>query len=183
MRKIFNIFVLILLSVTLFISCSKGIEDSDEVFKENANDYTIEKKLDINVKFSVINFRTPEGDSLTKKEYIIKEYDEFISYIDDYKIIENPFFIEKENLNLLTSVDEDFFFDKGLIISVFVEDNPETIVKGESTVIKDKVIELYIERQEVESDINELATRHVVFIFDLNDIKSVEDVKVKTTIK
>lgn len=183
MRKIFNIFTLIFIFLLFFTGCSGEIDKAEDIIEESVNSYSMDNMKKDSLDFNVINFRTSENESLDKSEYIIRNYKDFISYINDYKIIENPFFIGKEKFNFLTSVDADFFKDKAFVVSVFVEDNPETTIKGENSIIKDKIIELFIQRKEAESDINELATRHVFFIFDSIDIENVEEVKVKTTVE
>ncbi|NLC66154.1 MAG: hypothetical protein GX752_04345 [Clostridium sp.] len=196
MIKIVKVLTLLLGSIMLFASCStgiKGIDSVSEIFEESFEESAekniedidksdTEMDLENTINFNIINFRTSESKSLTDSKYIIKTYDEFKAYLAEYDIIENPFFIEKSNLELLEKIDESFFLDNGLVVGVIVEPCPETIIKGENAIIKGDSIDLFIKREEGKSEIKELATRHVLFVLNLEDIENIDEVKIKTTI-
>lgn len=190
MIKTFKVLTLLLGSIILFASCGTDISGADsEIFEESLDENAeetrkdnIEMDLENNINFNIINFRTSEGKSLTDSEYIIKNYDEYKAYIDEYDIIENPFFIKKSELDMIENIDKDFFVDNGLVVGVIVEPCPETIIKGENAIIKGNSVDLFIKREEGNTEIKELATRHVLFIFSHEDIVDIEEVKIKTTI-
>jgi hypothetical protein len=126
----------------------------------------------------VMNFRTSDSLDMKSEHRIIRTYEEFMDYNEEYTILENPFFIDDESLNALQKVNEEYFKTQGFIAVILVESSGSNEVTGESLLVKGNVAEVFIRRRAAEIGTMDIATRHVLFPVSKEELKEVTDVKV-----
>lgn len=126
----------------------------------------------------VMNFRTSDSLDMKSEHRIIRTYEEFMGYNEEYTILENPFFIDDESLNALQKVNEEYFKTQGFIAVILVESSGSNEVTGESLLVKGNVAEVFIRRRAAEIGTMDIATRHVLFPVSKEELKEVTDVKV-----
>ena len=184
MRKI-----ALILSILLLTACSSAPK-YEEISKPKNEGFTASGKVsdtvesvDNNLALDIMNFRTSDSVEMKSENRIIKTYEEFEKYNQDYAILDNPFFIDDESLNKLLKVDKEFFEKKGFVAVVLVESSGSTKVEGENYIIKDSLMETFINKKVAEMGTTDIATRHVLFEVNIEDLQKVFEVKVTFSLK
>lgn len=184
MRKI-----ALILSVILLTACSSAPK-YEEISKPQIDDKVVSGKVadtvesvDTNLALNIMNFRTSDSAEMKSENRIIKTYEEFQKYNQDYAILDNPFFIDDESLNKLLKVDKEFFEKKGFVAVILVESSGSTQVEGENYIIKDSLMETFIKKKTAEMGTSDIATRHVLFEVNIEELEKVFEVKVTFSLK
>jgi len=131
----------------------------------------------------IMNFRTSDALDMVSENRIIRTFEEFKEYNQDYAILENPFFIDDLSLNKLQKVDESYFDRLGVVAVILVESSGSNSVVGENLVINDNIAEAFINRTEAEIGTMDIATRHVLFAVSQEELENVDEVKVTISLK
>ena len=175
--------IILILSMFFLTACSAAelVSDSDAAIErsipaETALNYENTMMIDI------MNFRTSDSLEMVSENRIIRTFDEFNDYNNDYTILENPFFIDDMSLNKLQKVNEDFFVKQGFVAVVLVESSGSNSVQGENLVIKDNIAEAFINRTEEGIGTMDIATRHVLYAVSQDELKNIDEVKVTVSL-
>lgn len=175
--------IILILSMFFLTSCSAAelVKDSEVMIERGA--VPAETALDYeNTLMEIMNFRTSDSLEMVSENRIIRTYDEFSDYNNDYTILENPFFIDDMSLNKLEKVNEDFFVKQGFVAVVLVEGSGSNSVVGENLVIKDNIAEAFINRTEAGIGTMDIATRHVLYIVNQEELQNIDEVKVTVSL-
>lgn len=177
MKKI----AMLLLSLFLLTACAAEESAGDSVAMERGTpETTVNQEAPA---MEIMNFRTSDALDLVSENRIIRTFEEFQQYNQDYAILENPFFIDDLSLNKLQKVDESYFERLGVVAVILVESSGSNSVVGENLVINDKTAEAFINRTEAEIGTMDIATRHVLFAVSQEKLKNIEEVKVTISLK
>ena len=177
MKKI----ALLLLSLFLLTACAAEESAGDSVTQERGiPETTMNEEAPV---MEIMNFRTSDALDMVSENRIIRTYEEFKEYNQDYAILENPFFIDDLSLNKLQKVDESYFDRVGVVAVILVESSGSNSVVGENLVINDNVAEAFINRTVAEIGTMDIATRHVLFAVSQEELENVEEVKVTISLK
>ena len=177
MKKI----AMLLLSLFLLTACAADESAGDSVMMERGVPETT-----VNLEtpmMEIMNFRTSDALDMVSENRIIRTYEEFKKYNQDYAILENPFFIDDLSLNKLQKVDESYFDRVGVVAVILVESSGSNSVVGENLVINDNIAEAFINRTVAEIGTMDIATRHVLFAVSQEELENVEEVKVTISLK
>ncbi|MGB4590008.1 MAG: hypothetical protein WBI17_12375 [Clostridiaceae bacterium] len=179
----------LILSILLLTGCSSAPK-YEEIGKTKNNDLGVSEKMADSVEsaenklaLNIMNFRTSDSVEMKSENRIIKTYEEFKKYNQDYAILDNPFFIDDESLNKLLKVDQEFFEKKGFVAVILVESSGSTQVEGENFVVKDSLIETFISKKDAQMGTSDIATRHVLFEVNMEELEKVFEVKVTFSLK
>jgi len=179
----------LILSLLLLTACSSAPK-FEEISKPKNEDISVSGKVadpvesvDNKLNLNIMNFRTSDSVEMKSENRIIKTYEEFEKYNQDYAILDNPFFINDESLNKLLKVDREFFEKKGFVAVILVESSGSTQVEGEDYVVKDSLIETFINKKEAQMGTSDIATRHVLFEVNIEELQKVFEVKVTFSLK
>ncbi|HSR05375.1 MAG TPA: hypothetical protein VLM88_12380 [Proteiniclasticum sp.] len=177
MKKI----ALLLLSLFLLTACTAEESAGDSVALERG---IPETTMNLEAPMmEIMNFRTSDALDMVSENRIIRTYEEFKEYNQDYAILENPFFIDDLSLNKLQKVDESYFDRVGVVAVILVESSGSNSVVGENLVINDNIAEAFINRTVAEIGTMDIATRHVLFAVSQEELENVEEVKVTISLK
>ena len=177
MKKI----ALLLLSLFLLTACAAEESAGDSVAQERG---IPETTMNLEAPMmEIMNFRTSDALDMVSENRIIRTYEEFKKYNQDYAILENPFFIDDLSLNKLQKVDESYFDRVGVVAVILVESSGSNSVVGENLVINDNIAEAFINRTVAEIGTMDIATRHVLFAVSQEELENVEEVKVTISLK
>lgn len=177
MKKI----AMLLLSLFLLTACAAEELAGDSVAMERGVPETtmnLEEPM-----MEIMNFRTSDALDMVSENRIIRTFEEFKEYNEDYAILENPFFIDDLSLNKLEKVDESYFDRLGVVAVILVESSGSNSVVGENLVINDNIAEAFINRTEAEIGTMDIATRHVLFVVSQEELENVDEVKVTISLK
>ncbi len=177
MKKI----AMLLLSLFLLTACAAEELAGDSVAMERGVPETtmnLEEPM-----MEIMNFRTSDALDMVSENRIIRTFEEFKEYNEDYAILENPFFIDDLSLNKLEKVDESYFDRLGVVAVILVESSGSNSVVGENLVINDNIAEAFINRTETEIGTMDIATRHVLFVVSQEELENVDEVKVTISLK
>jgi len=177
MKKI----AMLLLSLFLLSACAADESAGDSATMERGIPETT-MSLEAPM-MEIMNFRTSDALDMVSENRIIRTYEEFKEYNQDYAILENPFFIDDLSLNKLQKVDEAYFDRVGVVAVILVESSGSNSVVGENLVINDNIAEAFINRTVAEIGTMDIATRHVLFAVSKEELKNVEEVKVTISLK
>jgi len=177
MKKI----AMLLLSLFLLSACAADESAGDSATMERGIPETT-MSLEAPM-MEIMNFRTSDALDMVSENRIIRTYEEFKEYNQDYAILENPFFIDDLSLNKLQKVDESYFDRVGVVAVILVESSGSNSVVGENLVINDNIAEAFINRTVAEIGTMDIATRHVLFAVSKEELKNVEEVKVTISLK
>jgi len=177
MKKI----VMLILSLFLLTACAAEESVGDSATMERGIPETT-MSLEAPM-MEIMNFRTSDALDMVSENRIIRTYEEFEKYNQDYAILENPFFIDDLSLNKLQKVDESYFDRVGVVAVILVESSGSNSVVGENLVINDNIAEAFINRTVAEIGTMDIATRHVLFAVSQEELKNVEEVKVTISLK
>jgi len=177
MKKI----AMLLLSLFLLSACAADESAGDSANMERGIPETT-MSLEAPM-MEIMNFRTSDALEMVSENRIIRTYEEFKEYNQDYAILENPFFIDDLSLNKLQKVDESYFDRVGVVAVILVESSGSNSVVGENLVINDNIAEAFINRTVAEIGTMDIATRHVLFAVSKEELKNVEEVKVTISLK
>lgn len=174
--------IILILSIFFLTSCSAAelISDSEITLERGAPTETAMSYE--NTLIDIMNFRTSDSLDMVSENRIIRTYDEFKDYNNDYTILENPFFIDDMSLNKLEKVNEDFFAKQGFVAVVLVESSGSNSVQGENLVIKDNIAEAFINRTEAGIGTMDIATRHVLYAVNQEELKNIDEVKLTVSL-
>jgi hypothetical protein len=177
MKKI----AMLLLSLFLLTACAAEESAGDNVTMERG---IPETSVNMEVPtMEIMNFRTSDALDMVSENRIIRTFEEFKEYNQDYAILENPFFIDDLSLNKLQKVDESYFDRLGVVAVILVESSGSNSVVGENLVINDNIAEAFINRTVAEIGTMDIATRHVLFVVSQEELENVEEVKVTISLK
>lgn len=177
MKKI----VMLLLSLFLLTACAAEESVGDSASMERG---IPEATMNLEAPMmEIMNFRTSDALDMVSENRIIRTYEEFEKYNEDYAILENPFFIDDLSLNKLQKVDESYFDRVGVVAVILVESSGSNSVVGENLVINDNIAEAFINRTVAEIGTMDIATRHVLFAVSKEELENVEEVKVTISLK
>jgi len=177
MKKI----AMLLLSLFLLTACAAEEPAGDGVAMERGMpETTVSLETPM---MEIMNFRTSDALDMVSENRIIRTYEEFKEYNQDYAILENPFFIDDLSLNKLQKVDESYFDRLGVVAVILVESSGSNSVVGENLVINDNIAEAFINRTEAEIGTMDIATRHVLFAVSQEELENVDEVKVTISLK
>lgn len=181
--------IALILSILLLTACSSAPK-YEEISKPKNEDISVSGKVadavepvDNNLALNIMNFRTSDSVEMKSENRIIKTYEEFEKYNQDYAILDNPFFIDDESLNTLLKVDKKFFEKKGFVAVILVESSGSTQVEGENYIVKDSLVETFINKKVAEMGTSDIATRHVLFEVNIEELEKVFEVKVTFSLK
>ena len=177
MKKI----AMLLLSLFLLSACAADESAGDSATMERGIPETT-MSLEAPM-MEIMNFRTSDALDMVSENRIIRTYEEFKEYNQDYAILENPFFIDDLSLNKLQKVDESYFDRLGVVAVILVESSGSNSVVGENLVINDNIAEAFINRTEAEIGTMDIATRHVLFAVSQEELENVDEVKVTISLK
>ena len=179
----------LILSILLLTACS-SVPKYEEISKSKNDETSASVKMsdapesvDNKLALNIMNFRTSDSVEMKNENRIIKTYEEFEKYIQAYAILDNPFFIDDESLNKLLKVDQEFFEKKGFVAVILVESSGSTQVEGENYIVKDSLIETFISKKVAEMGTSDIATRHVLFEVNKEELEKVFEVKVTFSLK
>lgn len=166
------------LVLLLLTSCgAKGADDIDPVGETPpAREDPYRERA---VSARILNFRTPDKGALESETRLIRNDEEYQTYLEDYAIVENPAFIGKTELDILKGVDEAFFVDKVIAVAVSVESSGSNRFEGQRAWVKGAVLSLEMERQQPAIGTADIATRHSVFILNEAEMGDVEQVELR----
>ena len=177
MKKI----AMLLLSLFLLTACAAEELAGDSVAMERG---VPETTMNLEAPMmEIMNFRTSDALDMVSENRIIRTFEEFKEYNEDYAILENPFFIDDLSLNKLEKVDESYFDRLGVVAVILVESSGSNSVVGENLVINDNIAEAFINRTEAEIGTMDIATRHVLFVVSQEELENVDEVKVTISLK
>jgi len=179
----------LILSILLLTGCSSAPK-YEEIAKTKNDDVSVSGKMadapesvDNKLALNIMNFRTSDSVEMKSENRIIKTYEEFEKYNQEYAILDNPFFIDDESLNKLLKVDQEFFEKKGFVAVILVESSGSTQVEGENFIVKDSLIETFINKKVAQMGTSDIATRHVLFEVNIEELEKVFEVKVTFSLK
>lgn len=178
--------LVLILSLLLLTACASAPENGREVTSDNSTGDSLKMGPDtaeVELSQDIMNFRTSDTEELKNENRVIKTYEEFEDYINDYAILDNPFFIDEESLNKLQKVDEAYFEKQGFVAVVLVVSSGSTKVSGENYIVKNEIIETFISSIEAQMGTTDIATRHVLFVVDKEDLDKITEVKVTFSLK
>jgi len=175
--------IILILSMFFLTSCSAAelVSDSDTMIERGTPAETA-LTYENNMMIEIMNFRTSDSLDMVSENRIIRTYEEFSDYNNDYTILENPFFIDDMSLNKLEKVNEDFFVKQGFVAVVLVESSGSNSVQGENLVIKDNIAEAFINRTEAGIGTMDIATRHVLYTVNQEELQNIDKIKVTVSL-
>ena len=177
MKKI----AIVLLSLFLLTACAaEELAGDSAAMERGVPETTVNLEAPM---MEIMNFRTSDALDMVSENRIIRTFEEFNQYNEDYAILENPFFIDDLSLNKLQKIDESYFDRLGVVAVILVESSGSNSVVGENLVINDNIAEAFINRTEAEIGTMDIATRHVLFAVSQEELENVEEIKVTISLK
>ena len=177
MKKI----AIVLLSLFLLTACAaEELAGDSAAMERGIPETTVNLEAPM---MEIMNFRTSDALDMVSENRIIRTFEEFNQYNEDYAILENPFFIDDLSLNKLQKIDESYFDRLGVVAVILVESSGSNSVVGENLVINDNIAEAFINRTEAEIGTMDIATRHVLFAVSQEELENVEEIKVTISLK
>ncbi|WP_312650591.1 hypothetical protein [Proteiniclasticum sp.] len=175
--------IILMLSMLFLTSCSAAelVNDNDTMMEKSAPAETA-LTFENSMMIDIMNFRTSDSLDMVSENRIIRTFEEFNEYNNDYAILENPFFIDDMSLNKLKKVNEDFFVKQGFVAVVLVESSGSNSVLGENLIIKDNIAEAFINRTEAGIGTSDIATRHVLYEISQEELQNIDEVKVTVSL-
>lgn len=165
------------LVLLLLTSCgAKGPGDVDPAGGKPPAQEDPYKEREISAR--ILNFRTVDKSELESETRLIRNYEEYQTYLEDYAIVENPAFIGGAELEILKGIDEAFFEGKAIAVAVSVESSGSNKFEGKRAWVKGAVLSLEMERQQPAIGTTDIATRHAVFILNEANLDDVEQVEI-----
>lgn len=175
--------ILLVLSMLLLTACSAAPVAKDTAIVAERSAPEVDVNYNNGSVMDIMNFRTSDSINLISENRIIRTYEEFEVYNSDYTILENPFFIDDQSLNKLQKVNEEYFEKHGFVAVILVESSGSNSVVGENLVLKESVAEAFINRTEAGIGTSDIATRHILYVVNQEDLKNIKEVKVAVSLK
>lgn len=175
--------ILLVLSLLLLTACSAAPVAKDTAIVAERSAPEVAVNYNNGSVMDIMNFRTSDSMDLISENRIIRTFEEFEAYNSDYTILENPFFIDDQCLNKLQKVNEEYFEKHGFVAVILVESSGSNSVVGENLVLKESTAEAFINRTEAGIGTSDIATRHILYVLNQEDLKNIKEVKVAVSLK
>lgn len=127
----------------------------------------------------IMDYRTYDVEPMKGEARLILDIKSFEKYLTDYAILENPAFLDPDDLASIKSIDENYFRTGAVGVSVSVESSGSNMVSGKKARRQGDVLFLQIERKEAGIGTTDIATRHSVFLLSSADVSGIRTVEVE----
>lgn len=129
----------------------------------------------------IIDYRTSDIEPMKGEARLILDMRSFEKYLSDYAILENPAFLDLDDLESIKNIDENYFRTGAIGVAVSVESSGSNRVAGKKARRQGDVLFLLIERKEAGIGTTDIAIRHSVFLLRSTDVSGIRTVEVERT--